>query len=235
MEASRLGWSAAPGDPTEGFGWIDVRDGTWGPKNQAGTLVGNGLRWINLNLAPADRPAARCPMFVQRRPPFAVKPTVAPNPIPDQGVNLGRAVCLNPDPIPSVDAQAQWSTWVTGDRTPDPQAPCESWFRVYRDGEATFTITCGAGATQGYRSWNEVIQAGATATFGNDRVAWSASVHSSDFNMQNEFHLPNKSDHYFQRAMNTSRDVILRSQNRMVNPVGTISWVQRLLHEPDHW
>lgn len=250
MEASRLGWSAAPGDPTEGFGWIDVRDGTWGPKNQDGTLVGNGLRWINLDLAPADRPAARCPMFVERRPPFAVMPTVAPNPIPDQGADLGRAVCFKPDPIAAVDAQTQWTTWITGDRRADPQAPCESWFRVYRDGAATFTITCGAGGTQGFRNWDEVIAANATSLFGNDRsffaslrndevvhwyrIAWSAAVASSDYQfLQNEGHLPNRADHYTMRAMNVTRES--RSQGRQVNAVGTIAWVQRLVHEPDHW
>ena len=251
METSRLGWSAAPGDPTEGFGWIDVRDGSWGPKDQAATLVGGGrAAWIDLALPPAERPAARCPMFVERRPPFAVMPTVAPNPIPADGADFGKALCLHPDPVPVVDAQTQWAVWVAGDRTPDPQAACETWFRVYRDGPATFTLTCGAGGTLGYRSWDEVQADGATARFNGDRaffaslrsdevvrwyrVAWSAAVASSDYqHLQNEGHLDNHSDHYTQRAMNVSRES--RSQGRQVNAVGTISWVQRLLQEPEHW
>jgi hypothetical protein len=251
MESSRLGWSAAPGDPTEGFGWIDVRDGTVGPKNQSGTLVGGGMaRWIDLALAPGQRPAVRCPMFVERRPPFAVMPTVAPNPIPHEGPDLGKALCLKPDPIPVVDAQAQWDLWVAGDRTPDPKAPCETWFRVYRDGAATFTVTCGAGGTQGFRSWDEVVTAGAAAEFNDDRtffaslrndevvrwyrIAWSAAVAASDYqHLQNEGHLDNRADHYTQRSMNVSRES--RSQGRQVNAVGTIAWVQRLLNEPDHW
>ncbi|HEX3132169.1 MAG TPA: hypothetical protein VHX44_01150, partial [Planctomycetota bacterium] len=222
MESSRLGWSDAPGDPTEGFGWIDVRDGSVGPKNQAGMRVGGGVvRWIDLDLPPATRPAARCPMFVERRPPFAVMPTMAPNPIPTAGADLGKALCLKPDPLPAVNAQTQWDDWVNGERTADPQATCETWFRVYRDGAATFTVTCGAGGTQGFRSWAEVTAAGANAVFNNDpaffatlrndevirwyRIAWSAAVASSDYqHLQNEGHLDNGSDHYTQRAMNVS-------------------------------
>ena len=189
-------------------------------------------------------------MFVERRPPFAVMPTMAPNPIPDRGPDLGKALCLKPDPLPVIDAQAQWSEWVRGDRTTDPQASCDTWFRVFRDGPATFTITCGAGGTLWFRSWDEVQAADAMAQFNNDRtffatlrndevvrwyrIAWSAAVASSDYqHLQNEGHLDSGADHYTQRAMNVSRES--RSQGRQVNAVGTIAWVQRLLQEPDHW
>jgi hypothetical protein len=249
MEASRLGWgSISPTGtitPAEGFGWVDVRDGKKGPKLEGQMNADDDSRF------PIGT-AARFPMFVEQRPPFAVLPKVAPNAIdmsPSAGAALGRPYVRNKDPQPVVDPQANWLDYVRGQPVTDQSCFTASWFRVYRDGPASFIITCGAGETQGYRE-DELTTPQALAVFNGDlgyfrslrlaepvlwyRVGWSPAVASSDYqNIQNEYKPPGGADTYEQRPFNTTHES--RSQGRAVNAVGTISYVQRLVNEPAHW
>ena len=304
METSRLGWQANPGAALtgaeaadgwpngfagtpqypEGFGWVDVRDGRWGPRDQYGNLVtlppagspsgtpGVVPKWIDLRIPRADRPSMIGTMYVERLPPFAIRPLVAPNAIATTGAKAGMPYANNRDPLPAIDPNADLNRWRNGDTRRDPTAMAASWFRVYRDGlanpgppggpgpgpspsdyaiaPATFIITCGAGDSLGFKTWKEVQDNGATDMFNNDqvyfesvvlpnenylwyRVEWNASVGSSDYqNIQNEWG-DRRIDGYLQRPLNRSQES--RCQGRMVNMVGTISFVQRLRERPDFW
>jgi len=78
LEASRLGYDYPRGQlpadnkHREGFGWIDVRDGSIGPKDAAGQLL-----FTQPGQWPAPESAVRCPMYVMKQPPFAVQQTIA--------------------------------------------------------------------------------------------------------------------------------------------------------------
>ena len=278
MESARLGWD--PKLPNgnrspirrEAFGWIDVRDGRPGPRGEDGNRLGpvdgagtpipgtDGLPkwdpWTDLTLTDSERPAKRAVMYVMERPPFAVSPRVAVNPITSEGADAFKPYLSEPDPQPfqkgmtSTDfAQA----YIKGNTSANVARHVPSWFRVWRASPASFVITCGVGETLGFRSWDEVVEAGETARFGYSTnegrsmfhfhqlqevrlwylVEWSAHVASSDYqNLQNEFS-PKTVETYLQRPLNTSQES--RSQGKMVNPVGTIRMIQRLLNEPRFW
>ncbi len=268
QEASRLGWQQRQADGTiirdEGFGWIDVRDGFMGPKAH---------RYTNAEIAtrdPLTYPSphfpigtiARFPMYVMERPPFAIKQTVAANPIATSGATSGLPLATSCDPLPLVadlwdDGQQGLSgkDYVHGDQRPRPGSGNASWFRVHRDGPATFLVSCGCGGTEGFRSWSDVIAAGKAELFGGDpaffqilqqqevrlwyRVEWSAAVASNDYqNIQNDFMNNGGIDYYLWRAKNANQESSAkykRSQPNSVNLVGTIRWVQRLLIEPSVW
>lgn len=271
MERSRLGWDPLPSMGSfhspihrEAFGWVDVRNGQPGPRDESGKLIGTPSGdpmsdnipdpWVDLALPPNDRPAKREPMFVMIRPPYAVMPTVAPNPVELTGPNALKPALRNPDPMPVVPS-GMIQEWAEGDTDPDPGRQAAAWFRVWRAGPATFVVTAGAGDTLGFRDWAEVRREGLTESFGGDTdagrsmfaflqsqevrkwylVEWSPYVASSDYqNIQNEWpHKNPGTETYLQRPMNTSQES--RSQGRLVNPVGTIRSIRRLMNEPDHW
>jgi hypothetical protein len=267
MERSRLGWDpiTVAGEVhspvhREAFGWIDVRTGQPGPRDETGKTIGvptgNPMEdnipedWVNLNLPPVDRPAMRCPMFVMVRPPYAVMPTVARNPIEMTGQDALKPLLKRPDPWPVIQP-GNLIEYAKGDKRPDMSRQASAWFRVWRAGPVTFVVTAGSGESQGYRSWEEVRRDGKTSLFGGDSpegksmfrylqqqevrkwylVEWSPYVASSDYqNIQNEWPHKNVETH-LQRSINTSQES--RSQGRMVNPIGTIRSIQRLLTEPD--
>jgi hypothetical protein len=297
MEKARLGWDpeVPDGSPRtlirrESFGWIDVRDGRAGPRGEDGEKLGptsaDGTpvmgadgkpkwdEWVDLALTDDARPAKRCPMQVLVRPPFAVSPRVAVNPITLDGANPLKPYVIEPDPQRfdrQLNAAQFRERYVTGDTRPDLARYVPSWFRVWRAGPARFVVTCGMGETMGFRDWQEVVDAGQAAAFGGDGasgqaffavlqtqetrlwylVEWSPHVASSDYqNLQNEFShqeithpipqadgKPRKTtkavETYLQRPINVSQES--RSQGLLVNPVGTIRLIQRLLNEPDHW
>lgn len=212
--------------------------------------------WTDLTLTDALRPAKRCEMYVMQRPPFAVSPKVAVNAIPAEGTNALRPYMLEADPQrfqsgmnPTDFAHA----YINGNKLPDFARLVPSWFRVWRAAPATFVVTCGVGDTLGFRDWDEVVDAGETSRFGSSAgdgremfhffqqqetrlwylIEWSAHVASSDYqNLQNEFS-PKTIEAYFQRPINTSQES--RSQGKLVNPVGTIRLIQRLVNEPRYW
>ncbi len=178
QESSRLGWDrwddliAAGVTPTghdEAYGWIDVRDGEAGPRDRSG-----------MPLAPASTgfpaigpPAARFPMHVWTRPPWAIRLDAAFNPIPNQPADMARpwaelisynvgANAGDPRPVAS-----SWADFKRGDRQPTMQSAGMSWFRVLRTGKATFQIACGAGATQGFIDFADADAQGQGGTFGS--------------------------------------------------------------------
>lgn len=264
METSRLGWDSNPSgtltsNHIEAYGWVDVRDGTPGPKDQnrmpvTGNLTATTVKWFDpptAGSATSSRPAVRCPMFVQKRPPFAIKPLVAPNAIKSTGTNIGWPLAIRPDPQPLVSPETNQQAYIRGDKQPDQMRFIPAWFRVWRATASTFVVTCAAGDTNGYRSWPEITADSAQGMFNNDEqlfrqlqsqevrlhylVEWSASVASSDYQIiQNEGNWSGQTiDHYLQRPLNRAHES--RSQGRVVNLVGTIRFVQRLKDEPAIW
>ncbi len=213
-------------------------------------------QWVDLTLPDSTRPAKRCLMYVMQRPPFAVSPKVAVNAIPTEGPDVLKPYLSLPDPQPfqSGMPSAEFAqAYISGNPQIDNARYLPSWFRVWRATPASFVITCGVGETLGYRNWDEVVAANETGRFGGPTpegremfyfhqqqevrlwylVEWSGHVASSDYqNLQNEFG-PKTVETYMQRPINTSQES--RSQGKMVNPVGTIRMIQRLLNEPRFW
>ncbi|MBA3847612.1 MAG: hypothetical protein H0X45_13350 [Planctomycetes bacterium] len=182
QETARLGWGS------EAYGWTDRRTGLSGPRDRFGVQLGATAAFPT----PGGE-AARCEAFVMRRPPFAISPNTAHNP-----------VVLNPaqpwseilnlrsfDPQPAATREDEFEA---GDRAPRPGTTGRAWFRCWRvpatspDGpHATFIVTCGAGATLGWRRFADAPPGAFpdAATFAALRtaetilwyeVAWSAAV-----------------------------------------------------------
>lgn len=265
-ETARLGYDITAGpDHIEAFGWIDVRDGSVGP-NTRGTLATDVVplhdelnlveRW---GLGPRNRPAwpaqksvARCPMHVLERPPFAISLAATPNAIQtdESHADFGRPYLRTPDPTPLMNDR---TAYMTADRRIRSESAHRAWFRVYREGPAVFIITCGAGGTQGYRDWDEVVGAGpdVMAEFGEQsyfevmrtqetrlwyRVEWSPAIATAEVhNIKNAWN-GGPEDHYVSYGVNTSNSSINpRSQALCVNLGGTFRYVQRLRHPPTWW
>ncbi len=266
QEASRLGYDdpATPDIHEEAFGWIDVRDGSMGPK-------------VNLSdppRVPLNKPY-RFPMWVWTRTKYAVQLTAAYNPISNRSSDsdFGMPYLRNPDPQPvvangwpsAVSASAfddgvggaTRRDFVHGDPTPRANAQDLAWFRVMRTAPARFLVTCGAGGTRGFKTWNEVQQAetsgevpGATAIFGSQdffeqlrdgetrfwyMVEWSPAVGGATYQCIDNEQSP---DHYQWRPFNPVHEYYPsghQSQPHARNMVGTIRWAQRLRTEPAVW
>jgi hypothetical protein len=124
-----------------------------------------------------------------------------------------------------------------------------SWFRLRRESASRFLVTCGAGATTGFRSWTEVTNAGAADQFG-DRgtfdelrmreyrmwflIEWSAAARDSNYHcIEND--IGDVTDNYIFYAMNASTSNITRTQSHCRDDAGSIRWIQRLREEPTRW
>jgi hypothetical protein len=263
QETSRLGWDARatsssgstlPGHG-EAFGWSDVRDGSAGPKDAAGALLYAPSTLVTHPPRPAW-PAvggiAICPMYVMKRPPFATRSTFAYNPVPqDASLPMGKLVgYTNADPQP---VATTWNDFVTGDPQPRANSLDLSWFRVLRERNdpasaapkepATFLITCGAGGTRGFRSFQEAQDLGQGAVFGDQalfddlragerlmwyRAEWTSAVGgSSDLGTTAAWSLPSIN------STNAGSGSGHWWVNR--NLVGSFLWIQRLDMEPSDW
>jgi hypothetical protein len=294
QECSRIGWDRyprKPGDaqpvpalPTEAndvfpgggggqvvnvheetFGWIDVRDGSIGPKplvektfDQSYPNLGTLRDWTGSarRCWPAPEGIARCPMHVHKRPPYATALTVCYNPInTNQASQVNNDYLMpylrNPDPRP-VDRNQAWTDFVTGDPTLVQHTTNKAWFRVLREGPSTFLITCGAGGTQGFHNYDEAVNQGQAGQFNNDaeffrnlatqevriwyRVEWSASSAEGTYHWQNH-HTQGDVDSYFQWAVNASHTWTYgcRSPSFDRNMGGTFRWIMRLRVEPTNW
>ncbi len=256
LEASRLGWDD-PATPIheEGFGWIDVRDGSIGPRTQVKGADGryqavfpvsaardDGSDVYSLDLDhngrpdtpvwPAVRSTVRCPLAPMVQPPCAVQALAAPNEMntdPDDP-RFGVPLLTHPDPQP---AQATFAAYLRGDPTPRLETLDLAWFRVHREAPAVFVITCGAGASRGFRTWREVQWERAEDQFGDNRATFEAIV-------ANEVRM------WFRIAWSGATEPpqlpvqgLTANASRMgaigANPVGTISWIQRLREPPTLW
>jgi hypothetical protein len=262
-ETARIGYDTTTGNEhVEAFGWIDVRDGSEGP-NTRGTTATTIVPLFRPDLVERSRPGspdrpawpakggvARCPMHVMTRPPYAVELTAVYNPIVTDSASAAFGVPLlkNPDPQPLMKTSAGF---MGKDETPRRESVDRSWFRVYRDGPATFVVTVGGGGTHGWRDYGEALAAGPqyTAEFNNDpqlfellrsqevrmwyRIEWSPTVATSEVhNIKNAWNY-GPEDHFVSFPMNVSDS--FRSQSHAQNQGGTIRWVQRLRHPPSVW
>jgi hypothetical protein len=265
-EAARIGYDTSVGpEHHEAFGWIDVRDGSVGPNTRGARAADivplhDGTRLVeawgtdgnNRPAWPALNSVARCPMHVLERPPFAIRLDATPNAMvtDESHPAFGRPYLKNPDPQPLAETR---TAFMSADRRIRQSSADRAWFRVYREGPATFVITCGAGGTRGYRDWAEVQGAGpaAIAEFGNEsffaamraqetrlwyRVEWSPAIATGEVhNIKNAWNSGNE-DHYVSYPMNTSNSAINpRSQAQPRNLGGTFRYVQRLRMPPTWW
>ena len=262
QEASRLGYDNGP-DHGEAHGWIDVRDGSEGPK-------------INLGDAPlfVRGVPRRFPMYVWKQTRYALRPTSAYNPIStDESDNsrFGRPYLVNPDPQPVATAFSDPSSsglvrdYLHGDATiapgGDPVGTPRwnsfnlSWFRILRVDKARFLVTCGAGSTQGFRSFQEAsAQLGADSAsqlFGDAEmfqqfqdqevrawylIEWSPAVIGGTNNTVDGGILG--AEHFVTFPENASHQYYpggVGSQSNSRNMVGTIRWIQRMSTEPAAW
>jgi hypothetical protein len=277
QECSRLGWDRYPNTPLatndvfpsgrtdapsvpvheETFGWIDVRDGSIGPKTQEGrvcwdpALVENDgtrlrPRW------PAPDSVVRCPMHAWKRTRYATSLHAAYNPIQQHDPSAADYLMpylRRPDPQ---SAGGTWAEHRDGDATPRVSSVNKSWFRVLREGPSTFLITCGAGGTQGFRSYDEAAAQGQADVFLNDRayfatlaaqeirlwyrVEWCAASVESTYHWQ-QHHQTRAWDSYLQWPVNASHSWPTgpRSLAFVRNFGGTFRWIMRLRSEPTHW
>jgi hypothetical protein len=269
QEASRIGWEPSGTPATankETFGWIDVRDNKLGPK-----FVANNAD--DASRFPL-RSYKRFPMYVMERPPYAIELTASynpirtpysPEPVQFNDAAFGMPYLRYPDPQPTVEngwdrstatgstvTATRFGEWAQGDQRPRSTSIDLSWFRIWRESGATFVVTCGAGGTKGFRSWDE-MSGTEQLEFGNDRglfngllasevrlwyrVEWSAAVMGMDYHML-DHSLGRERDHYMVWPMNASHAVAgheYRTQTHARNMGGTIRWVQRLITEPTNW
>lgn len=189
QEASRLGYDDGTSlNHPEAYGWIDVRDGSVGPKPTAyaaGSGDGSMPGWGNDDDSRFPRQShKRFEMFMENVPPFAIRLDAAPNPI---DFIVGIPYLTRPDPmpvlpkgswLPATPTSADFDAFERGDPTPRMNSVGLSWFRLYRLGgsdprfaqynAATFIVTCGAGGTAGFRSWSEIVTDGQAARFGSE-------------------------------------------------------------------
>ena len=277
QETSRIGWdrskeSTPPSPPIptvngftiheEAFGWVDVRNGRTGPLGRAEqSLVAN----VPTSEWPHIGTHVRCPMFVRTVPPYATRLDPGFNPIltkdpssPDYAYPLMRYP--DPQPLdnlnnydhaaPAAVSDAEYARFAKGDPTPLMETQGKAWFRVFRDGPATFIITCGSGGTLGYKDWAEIpaserpqfqaeeffhqLKAAELRLF--YRVEWTAAgVETSYQNLQHE--IARTHDHYESWPPNASHawSSSRRTQTWLKSPAGTIRWIQRLAQEPTFW
>jgi hypothetical protein len=242
LEAGRIGWGQ------ECFGWVDVRDGEVGPKPLIGRdLSGPGSRF------PIGRPQ-RFPLYCWRRPPFAISPR-DPNPIdaavkddgtPENLSTFGQPFLTKPDPT-AAEGVASYADWKAGDARARTGTLGMGWFRLLRDGPATFVITCGSGGTFGYKDWAEIPITERENLFGNSeaqfdqtlaaevrtwyRIEWSPAV-----TIQMSPALA-ETDPYIWFPTDTTDgwEDFQSIQPGRDNVCGTIQWVQRLRFPPDLW
>ncbi len=283
QEASRLGYDDGTSDyHKEAYGWIDIRDGAVGPKATAfgshvgeagGLLVDSAFGddpqfHIDNDSAFPQQTARRFDLYVKQVPPFATRLDAAPNAIdPSDGVPW----LVEPDPKPRIaDSFAQFEKGIP---TPRQETVAKSWFRLLRCGQgtntnlarynaATFIVTCGAGPTHGYRSWNDPTMTPLEKQefhqlFANDQtlfatlqasesrlwylVEWSPAVGGlHQFNLVHHRGATTDADNdnytfnqYSQFPPNHS--FYSHSQTKERNFGGTIRMVQRLTMEPPEW
>jgi len=276
QEASRMGWEVGPGE-RETFGWVDVRDGLEGPKTRSAdpntgrtpaVRPEDGPRSVNFPVGTS----ARFPMWVWNRTPYAIAADAVFNPIEREPTSPDFAMpyLRHPDPQPVV--VNYWtpggagsavndqnfdrglidptSDYVHGDPQPRMNSTAMAWFRVHRSGPARFIITCGAGATQGFRRWTDMSLTD-RQQFGNDEslwhdlrnqevimwyeVEWSPAVGGATYQCIDNEQRP---DHYQWRPFNPVHENYPgghQSQTHARNMVGTFRYIQRLRHEPGAW
>jgi len=212
--------------------------------------------------SPRQRPglpigaSMRCPMEMWERPPWAISSAPA-NPIQSiPGPKFGQPFLSNPSPMiaggtPGADSSTimSFAAWAQGDPRRRTESLGLAWFRVYRDGPATFVVTVGSGGTLGFRSWAEIPPTEQALLFPSIsgerffrlaqaegyrawyRVEWSPAIAYDD----NRYSQNHQNDNYRYHGIGSAdygRFTALPSRD---NACGTIQWVQRLRDEPLNW
>ncbi len=289
QEAARIGYDDSKTEyHKEAYGWIDVRDGAIGPKPSNASFDSSGQKpYGEMGYSGDDdrhfptQSVRVFPMHAIQRPPYAISMNVAPNPIDPDPPSNGTPWLVNEDPTPPAEIVAkpinqQFSEWKKGDFNPRPQSQGRSWFRLLRCGPgpkahlarynaATFIVTCGAGASNGYRSsdW-PTMTTEERALFGNDKsylaaleadevrywylVEWSPAVGDNMMNSLDNLSMPSPisknptktsagSWSYPQYTSNQPNYTLngFEQPLKQRNFAGTISYVQRLVYEPPDW
>ncbi|HEX3133753.1 MAG TPA: hypothetical protein VHX44_09260, partial [Planctomycetota bacterium] len=247
-ETSRLGWDdPATPENEEAFGWVDVRDGSVGPRDRTGKalyqaeidpVLGKGKHWPAIGAWTVCNSAG-----LWLRPPTAISPNVTPNPI-QQDPSLAWKDLVGfakASPIPVAD---DFAAFIKGDDhlRPGSENPC--WFRIYRRKPAVFTITCGAGSSGGFRSWQEVMDAGEDQRFGTSEV-WQSMRHEESllwFEVEWNPAVNTSSSGYIYAGDRTIRPANISKpfgndtdQPNKRNQMGTFLYIERLEKEPDIW
>jgi len=130
-----------------------------------------------------------------------------------------------------------------------PESQGLGWFRIYRDGPATFVITVGAGGTRGFKDWNEVV----SGTWGDQsslfgwqetfesmlsgevrqwfRAEWSAAIGAIQPSREQK---QNSHGNYTMKKyeFDTHKGQVYASRG---NACGTFSYFQRLRYPPERW
>lgn len=272
QESSRLGWdNPATPEHEEAFGWTDVRDGSAGPKDRNG----NPLYQVGSGKFPdIGGTAARFPLYVMERPPFALSEKFTYNPLPLEPTKTWAQLInyTTPDPQPAAET---WGEFSRGRPQPRQESLGRSWMRIYRERNpapdpsgqprppvepATFTITCGAGPTDGFRTYDEAVAAGQAGMFNNDRqyfnllrsqeailwfrAQWTSAVGGSGMGIRIKsgfFELPeiNKESYYKAGSYDVyaGRGAAGSDHHWWVNrnPIGSILWIERVPQEPAEW
>jgi hypothetical protein len=272
QEASRLGYDdPATPEHEEAFGWSDIRDGSAGPKDKNG----RPLYTVGNNRFPdIGGTAARFQLHALEQPPFAIATQFAPNPTPTIPYTSGTPAVPtwptlvkyeNPDPKPASDT---WIDFAKGKPEVRSESQMRSWFRLYRNKNptdptkppmepATFTITCGAGATQGFRDYQEAFDLGYAAIFNHDpkyfatlraqerilwfRTEWTSAVGGSSMGIRIQdgyWEMPeiNQGSYTGSNAAYTTAPLNNAHQQWWANrnALGSFLWIQRLDKMPDH-
>jgi hypothetical protein len=166
LEASRIGWDTditGQVQHLETYGWIDVRDGSLGPRvSTAAIAAGNKPPYQTTPQSgrpvdpdgqgngnfPIGKPF-RFDMHVTKRPPYSILQRAAYNPVSWNAPDNGRSYLRYPDPLPSVDngswarsltvpggavtATQGYTDWSRGDPTPIQETANQAWFRLVRE------------------------------------------------------------------------------------------------------
>jgi hypothetical protein len=274
QESSRMGWDR-PGTPEheEAFGWTDIRDGSAGPKDSRGVPLYNPTGGV---FPAIGGRAGRFMLHALERPPFAITTAFAPNAAPLKPTLPWKDLIgyTSNDPQP---AALTWAGFASGNKDPRTDSYGRSWFRIYRDRNpaapdaknppvepATFTITCGAGGTLGFKDYQEVIDLGQTELFNHDagyfavlrsqerilwfRTEWTPAVGGSSMGVRvkpgywelptvNNDASPTDSTLRAYPDIYKNDPVKIGSTQWWVNRnlVGSFLYIQRLTYQPTIW
>ena len=208
-------------------------------------------------------------MWVWARTPYAIKANAVFNPINSKPADPDFAMPYLRHPDPQPMAVNGWipggsavndlnfdrgvgdpSDYVHGDSRPRANSTGMAWFRVHRSGPARFVITCGAGATMGFRRWTDMTLSERQQFNNNEpmwldlrnqetimwyEVEWSPAVGGATYQCIDNEQFP---DHYQWRPFNPVHENYPgghQSQTHARNMVGTFRYIQRLRFEPLNW
>ena len=129
-------------------------------------------------------------------------------------------------------------------QTPDAGTENPCWFRLYRRKPAVFIITCGAGSSGGYRTWDEAVAAGQEQRYGS-REVWQTLRHEEAllwFEVEWNPAVNTSSSGYIYAGDRTIRPANISKpfgndtdQPNKRNQLGTFLYLQRPEREPDRW